>query len=373
MKIAVNTRLLRKNAMDGIGWFTYNTLKKITVENPGIEFHFFFDSGIDESFLFSKNIVPHNLFPPAKHALLNIAWFEWSVKRKLKSINPHLFLSPDGILCLGWPGKQYGVIHDLNFYHMPEVLKYSNRTYYNHFVPKYAKKATRIGTVSDFSKQDLVKTFGISPQKIDVLYNGINAFFEPVSNEIKQTTRNRLTNGNPYFIFTGTLSPRKNILGLLKAFELFKSQTNNNAMLVIAGGGMYKTQELYEYQKQMKAGADVIFTGRIADDDMNKAVASAEAMIFVPFFEGFGIPPIEAMQCGIPVIASNASSVPEITGDAALLVDPHNPQNIADAMKELISDTSLKTSLIEKGHIRKTFFSWDKTADLLWESVGKIL
>lgn len=373
MKIAVNTRLLRKNAMDGIGWFTYNTLKKITVENPGIEFHFFFDSGVDESFLFSKNIVPHNLFPPAKHALLNIAWFEWSVKRKLQSINSDLFLSLDGILCLGWAGKQYGIIHDLNFYHMPEVLKYSNRVYYNHFIPKYAKKATRLGTVSEFSKQDIIKTLGVAPHKIDVLYNGINAFFEPVSGNVKQETRNRLTNGNPYFVFTGTLSPRKNILGLLKAFELFKVQTNSNLSLVIAGGGMYKTQELYEYQEQMKAGVDVIFTGRMTDDEMNKAVASAEAMIFVPFFEGFGIPPIEAMQCGVPVIASNTSSVPEVTGDAALLVDPYNIQDIANAMERLYTDTSLQAHLIQKGHIRKTFFSWDKTADLLWESVGKML
>src|ERR687889_157102 len=109
MKIVVNTRLLRKNEMDGIGWFTYNTLEYIVKQNPGIEFHFLFDSGIDKDFLFSSNVTGHNLFPPAKHALLNLIWFEWSVKRLLDKLNPDLFLSPDGLLCLGWNGKQYGV------------------------------------------------------------------------------------------------------------------------------------------------------------------------------------------------------------------------------------------------------------------------
>lgn len=373
MKIAVNTRLLRKNAMDGIGWFTYNTLKKITVENPQIEFHFFFDSGIDEAFLFSPNIVPHNLFPPAKHALLNIAWFEWSVKRKLQKINPDLFLSPDGILCLGWQGKQYGVIHDLNFYHMPEVLKYSNRRYYNYFFPKYAQSAARIGTVSEFSKQDIVQTFGIPEDRVDVLYNGINPFFTPVSDLIRQQTKKNITGSKPYFVFAGTLSPRKNVLGLLKAFEIFRTLNNTEFALVIAGGNMYKTNELFEYKDQMRYGSDVFFTGRLGDEQMNNVIGSAEAMVFVPFFEGFGIPPIEAMQCGVPVIASNTSSVPEITGDAALLVDPHDPRVIAEAMLRVVTDGSVKNTLIANGAVRKNFFSWDKTADLLWTSVNKIL
>src|SRR5688572_30107594 len=99
--------------MDGIGWFTYNTLQWIVKQNSQIEFHFLFDSGIEKEFLFAKNVIPHNLFPPAKHAVLNVIWFEISVKIILEKIQPDLFLSPDGILCLGWKGKQYGVIHDI--------------------------------------------------------------------------------------------------------------------------------------------------------------------------------------------------------------------------------------------------------------------
>jgi len=372
MKIAVNTRLLRKDKMDGIGWFAYNTLLRITKDNPNIEFHFFFDTIVDSSFLFSKNIVAHKLSPPAKHPILNIMWFEVSVKRLLQKINPDLFLSPDGILCLGWGGKQYGVIHDLNFLHLPDVLKYSNRKYYNCFFPKYARKAHRIGTVSNFSKEDIHNSYDIPKQKIDVLYNGINNFFKPVDKLTIEETPKKYTKGKPYFVFAGTLSPRKNVLGLLKAFEEFR-KSNNNMALVIAGGSMYRTDELFDYHKKMSAKDDVIFTGRLNNEEMNTIIASAKAMVFIPFFEGFGIPPIEAMQCGIPVVASNVTSIPEIVGDAALLVDPHNIKEISEAMSEISENKILREQLIIKGNERKNFFSWDKTADLLWESVTKIL
>src|SRR5438309_2716963 len=143
MRIVVNARLLRKNEMDGIGWFAFNTLKFIVRKNPEIEFHFLFDSGIDQEFIFAENVVPHNLFPPAKHALLNILWFEVSVRKVLKRLNPDLFISPDGLLCLGWDGKQYGVMHDINYFHNPADLKWSNNKYYNYFFPRFARKAER--------------------------------------------------------------------------------------------------------------------------------------------------------------------------------------------------------------------------------------
>lgn len=373
MKIAVNTRLLRKDAMDGIGWFTYNTLKKITRENPGIEFHFFFDSAFDQEFLFTPNIVPHQLFPPAKHALLNLAWFEWSVKRKLQSIQPALFFSPDGILCLGWQGKQYGVIHDLNFLHIPEALKYSNRKYYSYVIPKSASKAARIGTVSQYSKNDLVATLGLSQDKIDVVYCGINNHFHPVSIEQAKETRHQFTGDCEYFLFIGTLSPRKNILRLMEAFEMYKTRGQNNHKLLIVGKAMYKQDELIGYKAKLAHSSDIIFTGRLPDEDIKKILGSALALVYIPIFEGFGIPVIEAMQCNVPVIASNVTSVPEICGEAALIVDPYNPSEVAESMKQVIDNKTIRNSLILKGNKRKDFFSWDKTTDLLWNSITTVL
>ena len=373
MRIAVNTRLLRKNQMDGIGWFTYNTLKYIVKQNPQIEFHFFFDSGIEKDFLFGDNIIPYNLFPPAKHALLNIAWFEISVKRYLKKINPDLFFSPDGILCLGWNGRQYGVIHDINFFHNPGDLKFSNRKYYNYYFPRFARKAAGLATVSEYSKQDISNSFGIEKNKIDVVYCGINSFYHPVDNTITNEIKNKYTNGKPYFLFVSTLSPRKNVYGLIKAFDLFKKENVSDIKLIIAGREMYRTREMHHYRSQMQFANDIIFTGRLDDSEINNVLASALAFVFVPFVEGFGIPLLEAMQCDIPIIASNLTSVPEVVGDAGLLVNPYNTEEIKNAMCKIAVDENLRQQLIKKGKIRKNFFSWEKTANLLWTSIKKCL
>jgi glycosyltransferase involved in cell wall biosynthesis len=373
MKIVVNTRLLRKNQMDGIGWFTYNTLQHIVKQHPQVEFHFLFDSSIDPLFLFSDNVIPHQLFPPAKHALLNIAWFEFSVKNVLKNIKPNLFLSPDGILCLGWSGKQYGVIHDINFHHNPHDLKWSNRTYYNTFFPKFAKKAIRVGTVSEYSKQDLIHTYHIEANKIDVVYNGVNTFFKPVSEQVKQEQKMKWTNGQDFFIFVGTLHPRKNIIRLLQAFDQFKLQTGVSTKLLIAGKSMYRVEEMEKAHQQMQFHHDVIFTGRLNDEELNKMLGSALALTFVPTFEGFGIPIIEAMQCEVPVICANTTSMPEIAGDAALLVDPFDIRSIKDAMIKIQHEPQLRAELIWKGQKQKNSFSWERSACLLWDGMMKCI
>jgi len=373
LKIAVNTRLIRKGRMDGIGWFAYNTLKHIVRKNPQIEFHFLFDTVIDPEFIFAENVKAHLLSPPARHAILNVIWFEWSVKHFLNKLQPDLFLSPDGILCLGWNGKQFAVIHDINFFHKPEDLKFSNRTYYNYFFPKFAERAIRIATVSSFSKQDICQSYHIKTEKVDVVYCGVNTYYHPVDEAVISSTRKKYTSGKPYFIFVGTLSPRKNITGLMKAFELYKQQSGSDTKLLIAGSSMYKTNEMHALKEVMQFGSDVIFTGRLGNEELNAVLASALALVFVPLFEGFGIPVIEAMQCDVPVIASNVTSVPDVAGDATLLVDPNNHQQIKDAMIRIAVDEQLRKQLIEKGRIRKEHFTWEKSADLLWASIQKCL
>jgi glycosyltransferase involved in cell wall biosynthesis len=359
--------------MDGIGWFTYNTMKHITVNNPDVEFHFLFDSGIEQEFLFSNNIIAHNLFPPAKHALLNMVWFEWSVRNYLNRVQPDLFLSPDGILCLGWPGKQYGVVHDINFVHIPGDLKWANRRYYSYFFPKYSRKASRLATVSEYSKNDMVTHFGTDPGKIDVVYCGINEFYQPVSDQVKTHTRERYSRGAEYFVFVGTLHPRKNIVRLLGAFEKFKENSSSNTKLLLVGREMYRTREMHDYRDAMRFRDDVIFTGPLSAGELKLVFASALCLTFVPYFEGFGIPAIEAMQCDVPVIASNATSVPEVVGDAALMVDPYDVADIASAMGRIWEQPSLRQDLINKGRVRKLVFPWDRTARLLWDSICKAL
>ena len=358
--------------MDGIGWFTYHTLKNITRNHPEVEFHFLFDSGINSDFLFANNIVPHNLFPPAKHAFLNVIWFEWSARQLLKKLDPDLFFSPDGLICLSWKGKQHTVLHDINFEHRPSDLKFTNRAYYKYFIPRCAEKACHLATVSEYSKSDIVNTYGIQAEKIDVIYLGISEnFSRPVSETVCKRVKEKYAGGSDYFFALGTIQPRKNISRLMQAFDLFIKETKSNLKLLIAGKELYRTAELHRLKAQLKCGENIIFTGRLAEAELPIILSSSICLVFVPVFEGFGLPAIEAMQCKVPVIASNVTSIPEIVGDAALLVDPYSIEEIKNAMERIYFQPALRTILIEKGGARKQNFNWELTSQNLWNSIQK--
>ena len=373
MKIVVNTRLLIKDKLEGIGRFTYETLKRITQEHPEDHFIFLFDRNFDEEFIFSDNITPLIITPQARHPFLFYVWFEFSVKQLLRDLKPDLFLSPDGYLSLSSDVPSIAVIHDLNFEHHPEDLGYLNRSYYKRYFPKFAHKAGRIATVSEHSKQDIVNTYKINPDKIDVVYNGAGESFRPVKEEEKKEIKKQFSNGENYFLFVGALHPRKNIARLLQAYDEFKRSTGSKTKLMVVGEKYRWTNEMREAHSKMTNGTDVIFLGHIPSEQLSKIMASALALVYIPYFEGFGIPIVEAMQCEIPVITSNVTSMPEIAGDAALLVDPFSIDSIKNAMLLIEKDDSIRTSLIQKGNKRVKDFSWEKTAGLLWKSVERTI
>lgn len=373
MQIAVNTRLLLKNRLEGIGWFSYQTLKRITTANKDVHFVFLFDRDFDEMFLFSDNITPIILSPEARHPFLYYAWFEFSIKNTLNHLKPDLFLSPDGFLSLGAKCKQLPVIHDINFLHNPQDVQPLTRRYYNYFFPKFAKKATRIATVSEFSKNDIATNYHVSPDKIDVVYNGINEGFRPLTEQQKLSIKNKFSGGKNYFLFVGSLHPRKNISRLISAFDMFKKQSNSDMKLLLAGPHFWGLQAIHKTIDSVSCKNDIVITGRLNDTDLADVTASAFALTFVPYFEGFGIPLIEAMQAEIPVISSNITSLPEIAGAAALYVNPFEINEIGNAMMKLYTTPELTKDLIEKGRQRKSYFSWDKSAQLLWESIEKAI
>ncbi len=373
MKIAVNTRLLIKNKLDGIGWFTFETLKRITRNHPEHEFLFLFDRKFSEEFIFSDNITPVILNPPARHPVLWFFWFEFSVSRFIKKNNIDLFLSPDGYLSLSSNIKQIPVIHDINFVHRPEDLPSFTRKYYNYFFPKFAEKASVIATVSEYSKQDIVKTYKIPGDKITVVFNGCNESYVPVSQEQKKDTKQKYSKGKEYFIFIGTLHPRKNIARLFRAFELFKKESGTDMKLLIVGTKMFMTKDIESAYSQSDFKEDIIFTGRLNPEDLHMVLASAFAMTFVPLFEGFGIPMIEAMNCDVPVICSDTTSLPEVAGDAALFVNPFDVVEIKNKMMIITENEELRKALIEKGRKRKNLFSWDKTTEKLWKLIEESL
>lgn len=380
MLIAVNTRLLLKDRLEGIGWFAYESLKRITKNHPEHQFLFLFDRPFSEEFIFSDNITPIAVGPQARHPLLWYWWLEQSLPKVLHREDPDLFLSPDGFLPLSYSSpagpkqcKFLPVIHDLYFEHYPQEIPFLASKFFKYYFQRYVKKANRIATVSEYSKNDISSYYKVSRDKIDVVYDGANENFKPHSPSLKGELPFLGNEAAEYFLFVGALSPRKNVARLLQAFDAFRKSSSSNVKLVIVGEKMFMTSEMEAVLGKMQFKNEVIFTGRMNMDALSKVMASALALVFVPYFEGFGIPIVEAMYCDVPVITSNVTSMPEVAGDAGLLVDPFSVDSIKEGMLKIYKDEPLRNKLIENGRVQREKFSWDKTAEKLWDSIEKTI
>jgi glycosyltransferase involved in cell wall biosynthesis len=371
MRIAVNTRFLLPRKLEGFGWYSYETLRRITTQHPEHQFIFLFDRPYDKKFIFSENITPVVIGPPARHPFLFWWWFEKSVTRALKKHKADLFLSPDGYLSLSTNIPSVAVIHDLNFEHNPEDLSRLQRWYYRKYFPLFAKKAVRIATVSGYSKKDIVQQYGIPSEKIDITYNGVNTLLHPISRSEKENTRKRFTGGNEYFIYVGALHPRKNLARMFTAYDQFIEKTGSKTQLLIVGEKTFWSSAIEKAYSGMKHRNAVLFTGHLQLEDLNDVIAAARAMVYISYFEGFGLPLVEAMRCEIPVIAANTTSLPEVAGDAALYCDPFSLEEIESAMTRMDTDENLRKELIEKGIIQVQKFDWQKTADDLFDCLMK--
>src|SRR6185312_10650542 len=285
---------------------------------------------------------------------------------------PDIFYSPDGYLSLHTDVPSVPVIHDLNYEHYPKDLPKTESWYYRHFFPLFAAKASKILTVSEFSKQDISQQYPIDSSKIDVVYNGADSLYIPIEEVQKKEIRNKYSNGKEYFLYVSALHPRKNVKRLLQAFDKMKEAANSPMKLVLVGPHYFKNSDMEKVYREMRFKNDVVFTGRLNVEDLSKVMGAAFALVYVSYFEGFGIPLVEAMQCNIPIIASNVTSIPEIAKDAALIVDPFSIDSISSGMLEILKNETLRKKLIEHGQERRNFFSWDKTAELTWQSFQSI-
>lgn len=359
--------------MEGIGWFTHEIMKRVVAAHPEHEFHFIFDRPFSSEFVFAPHVIPHVLPPQARHPLLYKIWYDYSIPRLLRKIKADVFISPDAMLSLRATIPQLIVIHDLNFEHYPEDVPAVYTRFLKKRSPMFAEKARRIVTVSEFSKQDICQLYGVQSEKIDVVYNSAHAAYQPISESEKNTTREKFSEGKSYFVFVSSIHPRKNLQRLLPAFDSFKKQTHSDVKLMVVGQKFWFNEKLQQAFDAMEFKSDVIFAGRMDVHDLNKVVASSLASVYPSYFEGFGIPVVEAFQCGAPVITSTASSLPEVAGDAALLVDPFSVQSIADALMCIYQEPALREKLVEKGFDRAKQFSWDISAEKFWASIQKTM
>lgn len=367
MRIAINTRFLLPHKMEGFGWYTYEVVKRMVEYHPEHEFIFFFDRPYDKKFIFGKNVTPVVLNPPARHPILFIGWFEVAVHKALKKYNADLFFSPDGYLSLRSNVPQINVIHDINFEHNPKDLKPIMRWYYRRYFPKFARKAKKIITVSNYSKKDISVTYQIPEEKIVAIWNGVADDYKPIAEDLKVKIRNKYSEGQPYFLFVGALHPRKNVRRLIDAFSKLKEEEHPYD-LVIVGTELWGSA-LADVQIPESIKQHIHFTGHLSKEELAKVMGAASIFTFVPYFEGFGIPLVEAMKCGVPIIAGDRTSLPEVAGDAALYCNPFDIEDIYNKMKSLSNNEELQQDLTKKGLDRAQLFSWDKTSERVWNVI----
>lgn len=371
MIIAINARTLKRKPNDGIGWFTHEVAKGLVRDHPGHRFVFISDRRYDKPPVTGPNVEYVTVPLRTVHPLLWYVWHEMLLPRVLKMVKADLLISPDGMMPLRTDIPCIPVIHDLNHEHRPGDIPWVERFYYRHFFRLYAAKAVRVATVSEFSANDIAGTYGISREKIDVVHNGVADIFSPPLPGEAEETRRQYSGGRPYFLFVSNFSPRKNVETVIRAFELFRRDSGSDHVLLLAGKRLYLTREIDRAVRESPFSRDILFTGSVGRDILRKLYGGAGALVFVPWFEGFGIPVIEAQRCGTPCILSDSSSLPEVSGGAALWAGPAGAGAIAEAMARLVSDEALLRRLAEEGIRNSKQYTWDNAAKEMWNCIVK--
>ncbi|MFT4060718.1 MAG: glycosyltransferase family 1 protein [Edaphocola sp.] len=372
MRIAVNTRLLLKDKLEGIGWFANEILWRMVRSHPDHEFVFLFDRPYDPSFVFGPNVTPVVLKPQARHPFLYYLWTEWAIPAALRKYKADVYFSPDGLGSLRTEVPTFITIHDLAYVHFPQFVDKLHQWHYKRYTPRFAAKAAGIFVPSLFTKQDLMNQYRIPEEKITVVHNGVQDIFQPLDFLAKEAVKRQYTEGCEYFLFTGALHPRKNVVNLLKAFVQFKRRSRSPMKLVIVGRMAWQYTEIEKARRLMPFKDDVVWPGYVGTEDLAKITAAAYAMVYPSLFEGFGVPILEALQCNVPVIVSATSSMPEVGGDAALLVNPELPEDIAAKMMLLYKDETLRDRLIKAAGVRKLQFDWEQSAAIVWEKLVQV-
>lgn len=370
MRIAFNARLLVAQEFTGVHLYVLEVLRQLLVSTTH-EFLLITDREGPLPDL-PRAVERVIAYPSARHPFLFYAWFEWAVPRVLKKWDADVFLSMDNFCSLKTKVPTLLVIHDLAYLHLPEGVSRLELAYYRYFMPRFAKRADALVTVSDFTRQDVAKCFGLSPKQISVAYNGVRPRFRELSPKQITSVRASLTGGEPYFVYVGSVHPRKNVDGLIRGFNRFKRYTKLPHKLVIAGHMAWKTSATQKEIDCSNFKDDIILTGYLEEEQLGDVIGAATALCLVSFFEGFGVPIIEAFSCGVPVIVSDRSSLPEVAGPGGLTIDPNNDLTIGAALTELATHPDKREVLAKAGKEYAQQFTWAASAEVIIGELYKL-
>lgn len=275
-----------------------------------------------------------------------------------------IFYSPDFLLPPTFAKRKLVTVHDLSYVRVPECFPAPLLNYLNQAVPPSVARADLILADAASTQRDLVEVYRVPPDKIKVLYSGVDPRFRPEVSEDSRLRVRELTRGKPYLLSVSTIQPRKNYARLVEAFSKIQ---NPDLQLIICGARGWMYEQVFETINRLGLNARVILPDFVSDDDLPALYAGATLFVYPSLYEGFGLPVAEAMACGAPVVSSNASSLPEVGGDAVLYFDPRDVDAMAETIRRALSDESLGNDLRARGLAQAKKFSWEKAARQLLE------
>jgi len=305
-------------------------------------------------------------------------WSHIRLARELARRPPDVFFTPAHVIPYSYQGPSVATIHDLGFDYFPEAHTDRQRFYLRWSTGHNSQRSRRIATDSQATKEDLIHLFDVNEAKIDVIYPGIDPQLRPVTERDQlAAVRDKYDITSPYLLYIGTIQPRKNLDRLAEAFIA----SNVKAQLVLAGKVGWQAQKIIKQIEDLRELAlandpnlernPILLPGFVFDEDKAALIAGAEAMLFPSLYEGFGFPVVESNVCGTPVLCSNTSSLPEIAGEAALLVDPLDIGAIARGIERITTDEDYRQRLVDAGYHNSKRFDWDQAADQLLQTLER--
>jgi glycosyltransferase involved in cell wall biosynthesis len=294
-------------------------------------------------------------FRPSRILWENLILPEVIKKRKIDLLHAAGFTLPGRISC-----KSVITIFDMTFFTMPQLHLASKVAYFQKMIPVALKKADKIIAISKQTKNDIINIFGVAQDKIRVIYIGAGKEFRVISDkDAVEGIKQKYGLPKKYILFVGTIEPRKNIKGLIHAYEVLKKKGYEHKLVIVGKRGWHYS-DIFEAVRRLKLNSDIIFTDYVLGQDLPFIYNGASIFVYPSFYEGFGIPVLEAMSCGIPVVTSGVSSLPEIAGEAALLINPMDIEGISISIDKILRDSHLANALVKKGLDRASLFSIEK-------------
>ncbi len=368
MRIGIDARLSYHQPA-GISRYTWHLLRALAQIDQTDDFVVFQHRRHHEPLIQQANFRRSTIYAPVHRAIE-----QFMLPVELARYGLNLIHSTDFIPPLYSPIPAVITVHDLAFLHWPHFLTKDSAAYYGQ-IDRAVRRAQHIIVPSESTKQDLIGILGTPDKKVSVIYEAANPNFRPLPIEsTRQAVTAKFKIPASYILFVSTIEPRKNVNGLLQAFRHLLDKYNiEETGLVLAGSQGWLYEETLELAKKLDLEQKTFFLGRVADEDLHQLYVGARCHVHPAHYEGFGLPPLEAMACGTPTIVSNISSLPEVVSDAALLVDPENSEEIAVAMHRLLTEPALHAELSEKGIKRAACFSWELAARSTLDVYHKVL